>query len=165
MKPLVQIVDDNDVIIGHKKREDIHPENDIYRVTALWVINSDKQILIAQRSLSKANNPGKWGMAVNGTVEDDETYEENVYKEAEEEIGLTNAVFRLGPKVRVTSAKNFFVQIFTAVVDWDISRFKIQEEEVERIMWISPDDLIKDFEEFPQKYTSNFPRIVRMLLE
>ena len=81
------IVDENDNIIAQKERANIKPE-DIYRVAALWVTNSKGDILLAQRALSKKHDPGKWGPAVAGTVEERETYRANIIKETSEEIGL-----------------------------------------------------------------------------
>lgn len=163
MQPLVQIVNEYDVVIGHKKREDIDPENNIYRVTALWVTNLQGQILLAQRAFTKSNNPGKWGAAVAGTVEDDETYEENVYKEAEEEIGLTDTVFKLGPKVRIISPRNYFVQIFFAIIDSSSVELKIQDDEVHTIAWIDNETLMNDLKTNPEKYTNNFYKLFKLI--
>lgn len=89
MKLPTVIVNENDEIIGHKLREEVDPKNDIYRVSALWVTNSAGDVLIAQRKLTKKHAPGKWEPAVAGTVEKGETDESNIYKEAQEEIGLS----------------------------------------------------------------------------
>ena len=45
IKPRVVIVDKNDKIIGHKHRGTLNKE-DIYRVSALWITNSQKEILL-----------------------------------------------------------------------------------------------------------------------
>ncbi len=83
------IVDSNDNPIGAKHRQD-KQYDDIYRVAALWLTDSiTGDVLLAQRKWTKKNNPGKWAAAVSGTVEPNETYEINIVKEIEEEIGLT----------------------------------------------------------------------------
>lgn len=133
---MIQIVDGNDNLIGHKERSEVDYSKDIYRGTALWVTNSKGEILLAQRKHTKDKDPGKWGPAASGTVDEGETYESNVYKEAEEEIGLTGLKFNLGPKTRVTKPRNFFCQWFTVVLDRPVNEFKIQEEEVEELKWL-----------------------------
>lgn len=159
---MIPIVDENDQIVGHKDRADIDHEREIYRVAALWLTNSAGEVLIAQRKLSKDKDPGMWGPAVSGTVEQDETYEVNIYKEAEEEIGLTQVEFKLGPKTRVRIPRNFFSQWFTATVDKLIEEFRIAEEEVEQIKWVSFDDLARDVEDNPGNYVLPMPDIVKL---
>jgi len=83
----IPIVKNNDEIIKYKKRSEIL-ENDIYRVSSLWITNSSGEVLLAKRAKIKKNHPGVWGPAVSGTVEKDETYYENILKETNEEIGL-----------------------------------------------------------------------------
>lgn len=87
----IQIVNENDEYIGAKERSEIDHGTDIYRVSALWLINSLGQVLLAKRAATKDHSPGKWGPAVAGTVEESETYDENIRKEAKEEIGLVDA--------------------------------------------------------------------------
>lgn len=88
MKENIQIiVNEQDEEIGVKHRHDI-TSDDIYRVSALWIENSHGDVLMSQRGFMKRNNPGKWSAAVAGTIDEGESYSENIYKEAEEEIGL-----------------------------------------------------------------------------
>jgi len=111
-KSEIIIVDENDIIISYKTRDKIK-QNDIYRVSALWIKNSQDDILLAQRGLNKKNDPGQWGPAVAGTNDRGESYEENIIKEAEEEIGLNNFDFEVAEKLRRTGKYNFFCQWFT----------------------------------------------------
>lgn len=149
----VTVVNDKDEPIGSKPIGELGP-SDIYRVASLWLTNTSGQILLAQRQLGKRNDPGKWGPAVAGTVESNETYEQNIYKEAEEEIGLSGFSFSLGPKFLndANPGRKFFVQWFLCSCDWPIERFKIQKEEVEQLTWVSKTDLAKDLGLNPQKY-------------
>ena len=111
-KPRIIIVNDQDEIMGHKERGTLVSE-DIYRVAGLWVTNSNGNILLAQRQLGKRNDPGKWGPAVAGTVDEGETYESNIIKEAEEEIGLEDISPTKSKKRRYTGEHNYFCQWFS----------------------------------------------------
>ncbi len=159
---MIQIVDDKDQLIGHKNREDVNHDSEIYRVAALWLTNSKGEVLIAQRKLTKDKDPGVWGPAVSGTVEEGETYETNIYKEAEEEIGLTGVGFNSGPKMRVNEPRNYFCQWFTAVVNRLAEDFRVQEEEVEQIKWMSERELIEDVKAHPDKYIPVMPQILKI---
>ncbi len=136
----IPIVNEQDEIIGYKDRKDRNTV-DITRITALWLWNEKGEALLAQRAFSKSINPGLWGPAVAGTVEEGETYESNIIKEAEEEIGLKNLKPILDQKIRRTSQHAYFVQWFTATIDSNYPLVK-QDSEVEAFRWFSKDELM-----------------------
>lgn len=150
----VVIVDENDRPIGSKLRKDRTPA-DIYRVSALWLTNSKDQVLLAQRGLTKDRDPGKWGPAVAGTVGANESYEDNIYKEAAEEIGVTGQTFQLGPKTLNERPGRYrlFNQWFTAELNWPAGQFTVQADEVEQVKWFDRDFLLTDIQEHPESYT------------
>lgn len=158
-----QIVDKNDNVIGLKERDLIDFRKDIYRVTSLWVTNSKGEILLAHRSPEKRNDPNTWGPAVAGTIEEGEIYEENIYKEAMEEIGLEGVTFTKGPKTRVKHPRNYFCQWYFANVDREISTFVMQPEEVDELKWISMKDFLDDLAKNPKNYVSMMPLIITQL--
>lgn len=148
----ILIVNDQDEVIGSKERSEIDYLHDIYRVSALWVINSKDEVLIAQRKLTKDKDPGKWGPSVAGTIEENEDYDSNIYKEAEEEIGLIDVMFERLEKTRLYEPRNSFTQWYIGRNDNEINEFTIQEDEVEQLAWISRDELIKSVTTQPEKY-------------
>jgi isopentenyl-diphosphate Delta-isomerase len=155
------IVDENDEIIGFKDRNET-AKDDIYRVTGLWLENSQGEILMAQRSFSKKNGPGKWGPAVSGTVEKGETYDSNITKEAEEEIGLKNIKFQKGEKMRVTGNHNYFAQWYFAKLDKKAEDFKINKEEVEQVGWFTVEELEKKIKDSPEKVVSGLQQMTSL---
>ena len=127
--------------------------DDIYRVSSLWLTNNKGEMLIAQRALNKKNDPGTWGPAVAGTVEDGETYESNMIKEIQEELGLKKLRIIFGPKrFHDNNGHKFFGQMFMAQADIKIPDFEIAKDEVEQIKWIKKQDLIDDVKSHPEKY-------------
>lgn len=147
----IPIVNEQDEIIGYKDRKDRTP-TDIIRVAAIWVTDENGNILIQQRKLNKKENPGKWSQAVGGTVEEGETYESNAYKEMEEEIGVKG--FSLTPYKKLYAQTNVgrrFAQVYLAQIPHD-TVLKPQEEEVEALKWISPEELRKSVENNPENY-------------
>ena len=150
----IVVVNDQDEIIGYKERGTL-TKDDIYRVSALWITNSRGDILLAQRKFTKSHDPGKWGPAVAGTVDEGETYEANIVKEAEEEIGLIGIQPVLGPKMRIRGRYNFFDQIYTLTIDLPVEDFTIQEEEVEQVKWFTRAELTKAMYMHPEDYLDN----------
>ncbi|HIA91952.1 TPA: NUDIX domain-containing protein [Candidatus Saccharibacteria bacterium] len=162
---LIQIVDENDNLIGHKERSEVDYSKDIYRITALWLTNSSNQVLLAQRKHTKEKDPGLWGPAMAGTLDEGETYDENAYKEVDEEIGLKNETLTKEQKEYVESPRKYFLQWFSLVLDKPIDYFTVQEDEVEQVKWIDAKELAKDIQENPQNYVPSMPRVLDTFLK
>ncbi len=159
------LVNDKDEVIGAKERADITVK-DIQRITGLWVSNSHGEILIARRQLTKKNDPGKWGPAVAGTVDEGETYDSNIVKEAEEEIGLKDIKPVIVKKDRVsTPLRNYFRQMYALKIDKSIEEFEIQQEEVMEIKWISADELKVRVKEHPEEFVASMPMLMELFVK
>lgn len=156
----IPIVNENDEVIGCKERNDRNPE-EITRVSALWITDKEGNILLAQRAFTKKHHPGLWGPAVAGSVEEGETYESNMVKEAQEEIGLVGFEFKVGPKERRSSIHEYFCQWFVAEVDHDYPFVK-QDSEVEKIGWFSKDEIENLLNEKPEIFLSGFERFKKL---
>lgn len=162
-KRRVIIVNQQDEPISYKERQAVTTD-DIYRVSALFVTDSLGRILLAQRKLTKKNDPGKWGPAAAGTLEEGDTYDSNILQEAREEIGLTNIKPIKGPKHLITGTWTYFCQWYTLMVDErPASSFTIQEDEVEKLQWFTPAELRRDIREHPNRYLPGFDWAVQNL--
>ncbi len=159
----IQIVDGQDRLVGVKERSEIDRKTDIYRVSALWLTNTKGQTLLAQRASTKREDPSKWGPAVMGTVEQGETYESNIYKEAKEEVGLEGVRFTKGVKMYFTYPGNHFDQWYFATLDRDISGFVRQPAEVDALEWVDIERLKKELKTNPDKYIGSMAQIVEGL--
>jgi len=158
----IVVVDEKDNVIGNKPREIVDKERLIYRVSALWLKNSNGEILLARRAYTKTHYPGRWGPAVAGTVDEGETYEQNMIKEAEEELGLKNIKLKIGPKIRISGKYNHFTQWFTYIIDRVSEDFKIQEGEVVEVKWFSEKELKMELEDNPKEFVKNMRRYVEL---
>lgn len=160
----VVVVDKNDKVIGYKVRDD---KNDIYitRVTGLWIVNSKKEALIAQRSLDKVHSSGKWGPTVAGTVEERETYLINIIKETDEEIGLNISEndLSLGPHRYVETSHKYFLQIYFIQKDIPLSEFTIDKDELNEIRWVPIAELVEWFNNKPDDFIASFGDVVKDL--
>lgn len=149
----VPVVDEQDNIITYKFRDEV-ADDAIYRVSALWITNSKGEILLAQRAFTKGHDPGRWQGAVAGTVEEGETYLENIVKETREEIGVDNLELTPGPKIMANGQYRFFVQFFVATLDKPAEEFKIKQDEVLQVRWFDRDELARELRKHPEKFTS-----------
>jgi len=151
---IVNIVDRNDNIIGTKRRVELADE-DIIRVSSLWVEDGKGNVLLQQRAFSKIHAGGQWQPAVAGTVEANESYLENIIRETEEEIGLKN----LEPQEVEKKFLEFpdlksqrMVMYYKAICNQPIEFFNPEIGEVEQLKWINKEDLRLDVEKNPYKY-------------
>lgn len=165
MSDLAVVVDEQDNIIGYKDRHALQP-GDIIRISSLWIENDNGEVLISQRSLNKKSDPGLWAAAAAGTLEPDETYESNVAKEAEEELGVVNVPLRPIKRLlyRRSDGTGRYIATFRAIVNKKAEDFKLQKEEVERVAWVDKQKLLKDVETNPSKYVQS-AETWRMLFE
>jgi isopentenyl-diphosphate delta-isomerase len=159
------IVDEKDNIIDYKERNALDYQKDVYRVSALWIINSKGEILLAKRAATKTQDPNKWGPAVAGTVDKEESYEQNITKEAEEELGLKDTEFQKGPKTRVKSKYNYFCQWFILKTGKDINEFRIEPDEVSEIKWWTKEELKEQLKTNPELFVSGMKQHIKLFVE
>jgi len=122
------IVDMEGKLCGKAPRSVCHSRPGfLHQVVHLHVINSDDQIFLQKRSLTKQIQPGKWDTAVGGHVQSGENIESALKREAEEELGLTN--FKALGKARYlweTDIESELVHMFVTRSD-QIPRLNLQE--------------------------------------
>lgn len=160
----IPIVDENDNIIKYKDRDDRNP-NDIFRITAIWITDKNGNILLQQRKLNKKINPGKWGPAVSGTIEEGESYESNAYKEMKEEIGVENHKLTEIKKIfREPKSGRKFVQLYNCIIPKD---YKImpQKEEVEQLKWFSKEELLYIYNKKPEEFVDFMKDLIEIFLK
>ncbi len=93
-----------------------------------------------------------WGPSAAGTLEKGETYESNIYKEAEEELGLSGIKFTPITKLKLEEPRKSFLQLYKGVCDWPSEKFRPQPEEVEQVAWVNIKKLGQEVKENPKKY-------------
>jgi isopentenyl-diphosphate delta-isomerase len=158
------IVDDNDRVIDVKERDELDYAKDIYRVSAIWVTNSHGQVLLAKRALSKKHDPGVWGPAVAGTIEEGETYRSNILKEIREELGVDDIAPKESKKVFVDDGHRYFTQWFMGNSERQTNRFFIEESEVAEVKWFSRQEIIEVFNKNPTSFIPSFKTAIALFL-
>ena len=151
----VVVVNEKDEVLGYKERDD-RDTSDIIRVSAIWILNDKNEVLIAQRAFTKTLSPGLWGPSAAGTVEEGETYVQNIVKEITEEIGLTIREDELveGKKYFIETRHRFFCQFYFARHNAGMSELTLERNELEGVRWISVPELIAWQREKPGDFTS-----------
>ena len=86
---LLEIVDKDGKSLGVAPRSTIHGNPSLlHKVVHVLVFNSDGELLLQKRSMSKDVEPGKWDTSVGGHVSAAEDVSLAVYREMKEELGI-----------------------------------------------------------------------------
>ncbi len=139
--------------IGTAPKSKCHSENPLFyhKPVWIWIINSKGEILIQKRAKTKKNFPSLWDMPSAGHVVSGETCKEGAIRETFEELGVET---KEGDYEYIGEYIYDFAwelaQIYFLRLDYEIEKFKISTEEVEKIKWLNYDDFIDVFysEEF-----------------
>jgi hypothetical protein len=82
---LLDVVDENDNVITVKTRGEIHAQGLMHRAVHILVFNSDGELFLQKRSLSKDEQPGKWDSSAAGHLDSGEDYHDCARREIAEE--------------------------------------------------------------------------------
>lgn len=86
---LLDLVDDNDNVIGTQWRSHVHANNlHHFRVINAFVVNDEGKLWIPRRAPNKRLFPNGLDMSVGGHVEAGEGYEPTFRRETQEELGI-----------------------------------------------------------------------------
>lgn len=94
---MLEIVDDNDTVIGIRSRQEIHALGLRHREVHLWLVTPNNTIIFQRRSPFKDTFPDLMDATVGGHVEVGQTYEQAAIVEAQEEAGLLITPSQLKP--------------------------------------------------------------------
>jgi isopentenyl-diphosphate Delta-isomerase len=89
MKEMLNIVNENDEIIGEETREKIHQDGLPHREIHVYFITPNKEIIFQHRAKDKDTYPDLLDATVGGHVEIGDSYEKTAIKETREETGVT----------------------------------------------------------------------------
>ena len=104
LEELLDVVDENDVVVGVETRGRIHALGLMHRAVHILLFNSAGEVFLQKRSMSKDEMPGYWDTSAAGHVDRGETYLNCAHREIEEELGIRadgdfEFLFKLPPTV------------------------------------------------------------------
>lgn len=141
-KELLFVVDENNIPLEPKPRDEVHAKGYWHRNTHLWIVNDKGELLCQQRSQLKDSNPGMMESFFGGHTLAGEEYKESGIKELEEELGLKVAPDELEELFLYKNEKDKeFQKIYKIHWNGDIKTLHLEPDEVAEISWITVNDV------------------------
>ena len=117
MNELLSVVDENDLIIDTRPRNEIHRLGLRHRAVHVLIFNDQGKLFLQKRSMNKDMHPGLWDTSAAGHVDAEESYDSCASREITEELGVTinkplDLLFKI-PATPVTGME--FIQVYCGV--------------------------------------------------
>lgn len=88
MSEILDVVNDNDEVIGKAERDAVHREGLVCRLVYVCFYNANREVILQKRSDTKKNDAGKLTTTVSGHVASGQSYLEAALRETVEESGI-----------------------------------------------------------------------------
>lgn len=118
------------------------PKGYFKSVVHLCIFNSKGEMLIQQRQPTKRSMPDLWDFSVAGAVSAGETPCQAIRREAKEELGLDIDFTNERPHFTINFELGFDDYFIINNFNIDLSKLKIQEEEVKSVKWARKCEII-----------------------
>ena len=137
---LLDVVDENDVVVGVEKRGRIHARGLMHRAVHILLFNSAGEVFLQKRSMSKDEMPGYWDTSAAGHLDSGEAYLDCAYREIEEELGIrANGEFETLFKLPPTASTGWeHAMVYRYVHDGSL---QLDPEEIDDGEWLAPEAL------------------------
>jgi isopentenyl-diphosphate delta-isomerase len=154
----VILVDEHDNPIGLMEKQAAHVDPHLHRAFSVFIFNSNGELLMQQRALSKYHSPGLWTNTCCSHPRDGETTMDAASRRLMEEMGMScemHEVYTFIYKAPVGQGltEHEFDHVFIGQSD-DIP--EINHEEVESWKYMPIDTLKNDIQIHPEQYTEWF---------
>lgn len=157
----VDIVNENDEVIGKATKQEAHEQGLLHRTVIAEVINSKGEFTLIQQASDK-QDAGQFVSPIGGHVVSGETEDDGLEREAFEEFGLTDFVFKLvGKKIFNREVKGKKENHYFILYEIYSENKPILNEESIGYEKFSKVDLSKELKKNPNKFGSPFHFLVK----
>jgi isopentenyldiphosphate isomerase len=161
MSEILDVVNDNDEIIGQAERDEVHREGLLCRLVYVCFYTSDKKVILQKRSATKKNDPEKLTTTVSGHVGSGQNYLEAAIRETLEETGIkvmADDLNNLGV-IRADYVQGDYLShamrgFFAYKFDGDISDLKIEEGDGAGFVSFHIDELEDRLQNTPDEFAA-----------
>ena len=150
---LFDVVDSEDRVVGQATRGEVHAKGLLHRSVHIFVFNSQGDLFLQKRAMTKDENPGYWDSSAAGHVDAGEDYQTSAYRELMEELGISaDLQFFMKFSAR---PETFWEHVKTYVCTTD-QKIIINPTEISEGRFWSISDLKESTGSHPGQFTSTF---------
>lgn len=149
---------EEETVIGKCEKHEIHEKGYLHRFVGIMIFNLKGELLLQQIKANKKRAAFQYGLSMAGHVSSGETYEEAVYRELKEELGIDlpknelSFLFVIEEKGNDSYKENMIGKIYQLVYDGPFEKNNWQVE-AENIKFFNLDMLKKEMEAENSQYT------------
>lgn len=156
-KELLDLVNEFDEVIGtiDRNSEEFAKTNNI-RGVELFLLTEDGKVVIPKRSSNRRIYHNCYDYSVAGMVDSQEDYETAMYRELEEELGISN--IKLHEIAYLNPFKNestMFIKLYIGYINEEITNY--DHDGIADIYYFTTEEIDKLLEEHPEQFKSTFP--------
>ncbi len=163
MEELYDIVDENNNLLGFTKtKTEVHKEGCWHRAVHVWALNQNGEILVQKRAAIKTFSPNLWDISMGGHISAGEEPVKAAVRELKEELNLEvsqeNLQYIYLDKHEVilhNGIERLFHYVYIVRTALPVENFKIQEEEVAEIKYISLSEFEQEVKNHPKLWMSH----------
>ncbi len=157
---LIDICDENNNLLGiQKTKSEAHKDGLWHRSSHIWIYNPKGEILLQLRAKGKLLWPDRWDISAAGHISAGEDPITAGLRETEEEIGLKLHkedldffMVRKHKRIFRKIKNNEFYYVYFFKFNGNINQLKLQEEEVQKIQFVSIDKIKEELKTNSDKY-------------
>ncbi len=151
----VILVDEFDNELGEMEKMEAHEKAELHRAFSVFIFNDNNQLMLQQRALSKYHSPGLWTNTCCSHPRPDEEVLEAGHRRLMEEMGFDCPLekifdFVYKAKFDVGLTEHEFDHVLFGRYSGDPV---INPDEVHDWKWMNMDEIAKEMQSHPEKYT------------
>ena len=130
-------------------REECHKKGLWHRAVYAFIIDKNSNILLQKRSAKKKLWPNMWDVTVGGHVDAGEFGRQSLIREVKEELGIDitddDIKYLVGSSsinIKGDIINKHYNECYLITKDIDISKIKLQEEEVSEVKYFSKEEVL-----------------------
>jgi len=109
----MDIIDDNNVVLGKTTQEDIYKRKLNHRIVHVFVVHPETgEVYFQKRAETKSFLPGYYCTSAGGHVQAGESYLQAAARELKEEIGLETPLQKVHSMIFISDQHKRFIEIF-----------------------------------------------------
>ena len=164
----VVLIDETGNELGLMGKTEAHEKGILHKAISIIIFNSKGEMLLQQRAFSKYHWAGIWSNTCCSHPRDKESFEDAASRRLREELNIVTPLKKefyfiykaLDEKSGLTEHE--YDWTFTGTFDGD---FEFNPDEINAVKWVTKDELMKDLEANPDKYSFWFPIILKHMIE